>query len=574
MRVRSKTETKAKKPKRSKTSRVGKAAVQSLAHDVLGLEQLRLQQEEAVLSVLAGHDTLVVMPTGAGKSAIYQLAALALEGPTVVVSPLIALQYDQVERLEGLDQQTQKVHSEAAALNSSLSKKGRFELLKALANGKLEFLFLAPEQLGTDGTLAHLREAKPSLFVVDEAHCVAEWGHDFRPEYRQLKATIEALDHPTVLALTATAAPPVRKEITKSLGMQDAQMIVGGFDRPNLELVVEAFVEEDEKRTALIKAVIAAEKPGIVYTATRKHAEEVAEALKARGVNVAPYHAGLSKKEREAAQNAFTEDELEVVVATIAFGMGINKPNVRFVFHLDISGSVDAYYQEIGRAGRDGEKAQVKLFYRPEDLKLQRFFAGGSGVAADQLGAVAQHVDKTKKPLVPMKLKDEVGLSDTKLLTALNRLEEVGALELTPEGEVVPNKAAPGPTEAAEAAVRAQEHFKMYERSRLEMIEGYAETTECRREYLLNYFGEPFSGPCGNCDICLAESDKTQAGGERANEQVKPFPTGSRVAHRSFGEGQVMRYEDAKVTVLFDEVGYQTLSLEIVVGGGLLEPVG
>jgi ATP-dependent DNA helicase RecQ len=280
------------------TERIDRAA-----RGILGFRALRPGQREAITAVLKGRDTLAVLSTGSGKSAIYQLAGLFTRGATLVVSPLIALQRDQVDGLR------ERALS-AAQLNSSVPEAERAEALADLADDALEFLFLAPEQLANEQVLAELATSAPSLVVVDEAHCISEWGHDFRPDYLRLGAAIEALGHPTVLALTATAAPPVREEIVARLGLREPEVVVRGFDRPNISLAVERFHDERRKREALVERVVAAAKPGIVYTATRKGAEELAAALGEAGVRAAAYHAGLRAAERERAQEEFMDGDL------------------------------------------------------------------------------------------------------------------------------------------------------------------------------------------------------------------------------------------------------------------------
>lgn len=341
-----------------------------LARDGLGLDELRPGQERAAATAAGGRDVLAVMPTGSGKTAIYELAAAARPGATVVVSPLIALQRDQVERIGADDV------GEAAAVNATIGRRARDEAFEALAAGELEFVFLAPEQLARTDTMDALRTARPSLFVVDEAHCVASWGHDFRPEYRRLGEVIAELGHPTVLALTASAAPTVRREIVEALGMRDPLVLVAGFDRPNLRLVVHRFERAGDKVRSLLDATVQAaggDRAGLVYVATRKGAERLAVQLTGAGVPAGAYHGGLGRRAREAVQAAFMDGPLRVVVATTAFGMGIDKPDVRFVHHGDVAPSLDDYHQEIGRAGRDGEPADAVLWYRPADLGTRRF---------------------------------------------------------------------------------------------------------------------------------------------------------------------------------------------------------
>src|SRR5689334_10156861 len=540
----------------------GPDRIDRVARETFGFEALRSGQRDAIEALLDGRDTLVLMSTGAGKSAIYQITGLLTPGATVVVSPLISLQRDQVDAIR------ERSAGGAAQLNSTLGAAARERALAELAEHALEFVFLAPEQLARSDVMDELAVSDVSLFVVDEAHCISEWGHDFRPEYLRLGAAIEALGHPPVLALTATAAPPVRDEIVARLGLRDPEIVVRGFDRPNLDLAVERFHDARRKDEALLDAVVAADKPGIVYAATRKRTEELAAALAERGVEACAYHAGLRKAERETAQERFMESDLDVIVATTAFGMGVDKADVRFVFHAEVPESVDAYYQEVGRAGRDGEPARAVLFYRPEDLGLRRFFAGSGHVGVDELTDVAEVVGASPDPIEPAVLQERTDLSQSKLATAVSRLEDAGAVEVLPTGHVAARPDAPPLDEAVREALDEEDDRRELERSRLEMIRAFAETDGCRREFVLSYFGEPFDGvPCGRCDNCRAGKVKPPDASD------DPFALGTRVAHPEWGEGVVQRYEeDRAVVVLFDDVGYKTLALGVVLERNLLEP--
>lgn len=535
--------------------------IRQTAKSKLGYDSLRAGQEDAIAALLKGHDVLAVMPTGSGKSAIYQLAGALIPGVTVVISPLLALQQDQVESI------AEGSVGEAVAVNSTLPKADREEAFESLADDELEFIFLAPEQFNNPETLERLQAAKPSLFVIDEAHCVSEWGHDFRPDYLRLGAVIDSLGHPRVLALTATAAPTVREEIVSHLNMRDGEVVVQGFDRPNIWLEVRRFEDEAEKEAAMIDQVVRAKKPGIVYAATRKQTESIAEALVERGVGAIAYHAGMKNRDREAAQADFMDDRAEVIVATTAFGMGIDKPNVRFVIHHSISDSLDSYYQELGRAGRDDEKAFALLFYRADDLNIRRFLASSGQVDLEQVEQVATVIQAQSEPLKRQDVKAQTGLSQAKVATALNRLEEIGVVEMLPTGEAVASESAADVGEVAQIAIQAQERYQNYLRSRLEMMRGYAEVRGCRREYLLNYFGEKLEQPCGFCDNC-------KAGIAVEDEGVnQPFAMNSQVVHPSWGEGMVMRYEGGKIVILFDQVGYKTLDIELATQQHLLEPI-
>jgi ATP-dependent DNA helicase RecQ len=541
-----------------------RGSIDRVAREVFAFESLRPGQREAIEAVLDRRDTLVVMSTGSGKSAIYQIAALLTPGATVVVSPLIALQRDQVEDL------AERAAGGAAQLNSTIPAAERERALAELAEDALEFVFLAPEQLANAEVLAELAAAEPSLLVVDEAHSISEWGHDFRPDYLRLGAAAEALGRPTILALTATAAPPVRDEIVERLGLRDPKILVRGFDRPNIRLSVERFYGDgsgERKQRALEARVAESPTPGIVYVATRREAEALAERLRDESVAAASYHAGMRPAERDDVQERFMDGDLDVVVATTAFGMGIDKANVRWVFNAEISESLDAYYQEIGRAGRDGEPAEAVLFYRAEDVGLRRFFSGTGQVEVDEIADVLDAVEHHDGPVDPAELQEETELSQTKLTTAVARLEEAGALEVLPSGEVALKPSGPEHSAAIRAAAEAAEKRRSLERSRVDMMRAYAEAYYCRRAQVLSYFGEPFTPPCGNCDNCEAGHGVPDAPVDA------PFAVGARVAHPSWGEGVVQRYDDLAVVVLFDEVGYKSLALDVIAERGILSAI-
>ena len=466
-------------------------------------ESLRPGQEEAIETVLNGQDTLVVMPTGSGKSAIYQIPALLLDGPTVVVSPLIALQKDQSEFLQ--DHRT----GGAAVVNSLISESAQEEALSDAEEGNTEFLFMAPEQFANSERLEAVKAARPSLFVVDEAHCISEWGHSFRPDYLRLKTVIEQLDHPVVLALTATANQDVREEIKTRLGMRQPKTFVYGFDRPNIWFGVETPASESKKRAMLLERVRASARPGIIYASTRRHAEEINSELNNVGIPSAFYHGGLNKSARETMQEQFMNEEVEVIVATSAFGMGVDKANVRFVMHYEPPDSIDSYYQEIGRAGRDGEPATAVLFYRPEDLRIHKFFKGGGQIKTADVQKLLDALEACDET-TQTDLQKRTGLSKTKVARALNRLEEADAVEIQSTGAVRRTGNAGELEGKAEAASDAQSQLHQAELHRIEQMRLYAENLECRRSFLLNYFGEDAPAECGNCDNCAG------AGTERA----------------------------------------------------------
>ncbi|MFG1909553.1 RecQ family ATP-dependent DNA helicase [Kribbella sp. NPDC048928] len=525
--------------------------VAALALERLGYSTLRPGQEEAVRAVVDGRDTLAVLATGTGKTAIYQLAGLALGGVTVVVSPLVALQRDQLRAL------CANLTGVGVAEINSTDHAGRRAAQDMLTNNQPGFVLLSPEQLTHPDVLELLAASRPRLLAVDEAHLVSEWGEDFRPDYLRLGAAIRAMGRPPVLALTATAAPPVRKQIVHRLELDDPEVVVGGFDRPNLNLAVFAFADDDTKYRRLLSHVRSSSGPGIVYVGTHRHAEDLASELHTAGVAASAYHAGLPVKERRAVQDSFLAGDCRVVVATIAFGMGIDKPDIRWVAHAEAPSSIDAYYQEIGRAGRDGEPADIELFFRHADLGLNKFFASG-GVTDADLRTVAAAIAKDSPQTVAV-LAKAAGLSAARVERALGRLTDARVVAVGHQFRLTT-----GVDEAVAAASAVEHDRREVARSRVEMMAAYSEYGGCRREWLLSYFGERYQGPCGNCDNDLA-------GRTAAPAEDEPFPVGSRVNHRKFGPGLVEHYDGTAMTVLFDRVGYKELRTAFMIHNHLLQ---
>ncbi|SCL33322.1 ATP-dependent DNA helicase RecQ [Micromonospora nigra] len=527
------------------------------ARSLFGWTALRPHQLAAMRAVMKRRDALVVLPTGAGKSAIYQIPASLIPGPTVVISPLLALQQDQIAALN----ERQRPELRAVRVSSDESPAQQAEAIAEVAEGRAEFLFITPEQLANPDRMAEVKSLKPALVAIDEAHCISAWGHDFRPDYLALGHLIEGIGRPPVVALTATASPPVRDDIVARLRLREPEIVVSGLDRPNLFLEVAHCPTEDYRWRRLVALLRDDERPGIIYVPTRRAAEELAERLTAAGHPAQHYHGGMPTGARHALHEAFLADEVPIMVATSAFGMGIDKPNIAWVVHMALPDSPDSYFQEIGRAGRDGQPARVLLLWQAEDVGLQRYFSGGLPVDTElrDLAALLRRKPTTKK-----ELREVTGLGPRKLGQYLALLEQVGAAEPRARQRVGAPRYSPTPVDAAAAALAEAERQQTVTRSRTDMMRAFAETTACRGQTLLAYFGEQMTQICGHCDNCHAGTSVA------ADGAVGPFPVHSQVRHPEWGHGLVLSYEDDRMTVLFDEVGYKTLSVSVVSEQGLL----
>jgi ATP-dependent DNA helicase RecQ len=474
-----------------------RVGLRSTLREHFGFRQFRPGQEKVVRSALSGRDTLALMPTGSGKSLCFQLPGLVMEGSTVVISPLIALMKDQTESLaeKGIS---------AVAFNSTMSPRERQEAEEAVARGRKEFVYTTPEQLANRGFRSLLRRSPIDLFVVDEAHCVSHWGHDFRPDYLELGTVIEELGHPTVLAMTATATDEVVDDIVRQLRIPDAEIVHTGFYRPNLHLGVVSTPDEVSRRERLAGLLAAESGSGIIYVATVKAVGDLTEFLQAQDIDVASYHGRMKAADRAANQDRFMGGEVPIMVATNAFGMGIDKPDIRFVIHAHLPGSVEAFYQEFGRAGRDGEPARCTLLYSPEDRKLHNFFQSRRYPDAEDLVNAHHALKRIAKDSPTV---DDVQaicpLPKSRLKLALSLLRSKGVVKEDLAGHLHLIRADLTRDDLARL-VRDYEERDARDRLKLQLLVDYAETRGCRWRYLLDYFSDEDAEvtACGHCDRC------------------------------------------------------------------------
>ncbi|HEX6244104.1 MAG TPA: ATP-dependent DNA helicase RecQ [Polyangiales bacterium] len=501
--------------------------MRELAAQRFDIRSFRAGQLQLMEAVLAGRNALGVMPTGAGKSLTFQLPALLLPKTVVVVSPLISLMQDQHEKLEELD-------VPAARLNSSIGAAEARQVERALREGGLEILYVTPERLEQEECVGMLRARGVSLVVVDEAHCVSQWGHDFRPAYLTLREAIRALGRPPVLALTATATPDMIGDILTQLDIEGADVVRTGVERPNLRFRVERTPRLEQKQEQLLRLLREGSGSSIVYATTIRTASSVQEYLCSQGVEAGLYHGRLPTRERTETQDRFMRDALRVVVATSAFGLGIDKPDVRLVVHYNFPASLETYYQEAGRAGRDGLEAQAVLLYRLEDKRLHSFFVAGKYPERAEQERVLRCLMQLQRTqgarhwttLTTLAERADVSPKRTKVIVA-----NLEAAELVRRGGArVRLEELPDDDAALERLLAAYEERRRDDQQRIEAMMHYAQSPVCRMQQLRAYFGQHAGDTCGHCDNCQRPA-RTAPRSARSSKLAKA-PAAAQVVER------------------------------------------